>query len=69
MSLLRGKKFKPGDLAAIGPRCINAGKLVLILGKRFAESRSYQAQYCDTGLVIEADESNMDLVSKSPDRA
>ena len=58
-----GEKFRPGDIAAISHRCINAGKLVLILGKRFAESRSYQAKYCDTGLIIEADESNMDLVS------
>lgn len=65
----RGEKFKPGDIAAIGHRCRNAGKLVLILGKHFAESRNYQVQYCDTGLVIEADESNMDLVSKSTGRA
>ena len=61
----RGEKFKPGDIAAIGHRCRNAGKLVLILGKHFAESRTYQIQYCDTGLVIEADESNMVMVSES----
>ena len=63
MEFEKGYKFRRGDLAAISYRCINAGKLVLILGKRFAESRSYQVKYCDSGLVIEADESNLEYVS------
>lgn len=61
----RGEKFKPGDIAAVGERCTGAGRLVLILGKHFAESRTYQIQYCDSGLVIEADESNLELVIES----